>query len=55
MSSITEKILRKIHKPTANKMCQVLVKKYQDKDLPWNIIILKINVNKILKDSLLTF
>ena len=33
MSSITDKILRKIHKPTANEMWEALVKKYEDKDL----------------------
>ena len=33
MSSITDKILRKIHKLTANEMWEALVKKYEDKDL----------------------
>ena len=32
MSSITDKVLRKIHKPTANEMWEALVKKYEDKD-----------------------
>ena len=33
MSSITDKILRKIHKPTAKEMWEALIKKYEEKDV----------------------